>query len=285
MPRVAKDRVAPHELHGIAKVDNNLSMRERIKKRFRPSDTVQVRNVTNKEISWQWMDEEEETYGIEDDTNIKITEREDPGLWRLDGGETDVLPGACAYLFIEALYKMVCVMKIGIVLHPLDEREVRNFSFDDPERQEQFIDAVFIGKLTPTMMQQAAVSKLPNQDREIIEHLPELATEKTEYKRRHASESRLVNRTEVVEPHREISDLAGDFEFEDESPLLGRATGGLPEDRRVPATGDDDSEGSDGEPEGDEAPDPAPTPVATTPKPKPAAKPKTAKKPEPQPTN
>jgi hypothetical protein len=265
MPRVAKDQVAQHELYGMTKVDNSLSMRERIKKRFRPTDTVEVRNITNQECEWQWLDEQDETYTIEDDTNIKITEREDPGLWRLDAGETDVLPGACAYLFIEALYKMVCVMKIGIVLHPLDEREVRNFSFDDPERQEQFIDAVFQGKLTPTMMQKAAIAQLPDSGgSKIIEHLTPLATEKSEWERRQASEQRMVTPPKtVMGEHRDIADLAN--EFDDGSTLLGRATGGLPTDRQAPPQ--TENEGDDGS-QDDQGQDTTPPkkPEATTPK-------------------
>lgn len=234
MPRIRKDKVAPQDLYGVSKVDNNLSMRERIKERFRPSDTVEVKNITNQEITWQWLDEEDESYSIEDDTNIKIVEREDPSLWVLGAGETDVLPGACAYLMIEALFKLVCVMKIGIVLHPLDEREVKNFSFDDPERQEQFIDAVFVGKLTPTMMHEAAVSQLPGTGKsEITEHLAPLANERTEFDNRRPNEKRIVTPPKSVEgEHKELSDLADEFEPGEIG--LGAATGGLPADRQAP---------------------------------------------------
>lgn len=263
MPRIAKDQVAPHQLYGMTKVDNNLTMGMRIRKRFRPGDTVKVHNITSTAIQWQWLDEQDETYTIEDETNIKITNREVPGLWELGPGETDVLPGACAYLFIEALYKQVCVMKTGIVLHPLDEREIRNFSLDDPERQEQFIDAVFVGKLTPTMMQAAAISQLgPEAGPKVLEQLPALSTEDSEYQGRQASERRIVNapRAATGQPHQELSDLGSEFT----EPLGGRATGGLPADRQAP-TATDEGDKEDGGDTVANPPVPTAPPAPTTP--------------------
>lgn len=268
MPIVPKQKVAPHQLYGLTKVDTSLSMRERIKQRFRPTDTVQVRNITNQEISWQYMDEQDESYTIEDDTNIKITERDDPSLWILKPGEYDVLQGANAYLMIEALYKLVCVMKTGIILHPLDEREVRNFSFDDPERQEQFIDAVFKGKITPTQMHKAAIGQLPNAgDSPILENLPDLATEQSEFASREGRERRIVTPPKSAPgDSKELSDLANEFD-EGES-LLGVATGGPPTPPPAPE-GDDKPDDTPNEPP--EAPKPQPSTKKAK---KPAAKPK-----------
>jgi hypothetical protein len=159
-------------------------MGERIRKRFKPTDTVKVHNLTNQSIEWQWLEESDETYTIEDGSNIKIVERKDPGLWRLGPGEQDILQGSCAYIMIEALYKQMAVMKTGIVLHPLDEREIKNFGFDDPQKQEEMIDLIFRGKVTPQMMAEAAASSLGGMKPNITEHLPDLANERSEYAKR-----------------------------------------------------------------------------------------------------
>jgi hypothetical protein len=83
-----------------------------------------------------------------------------PGLWRLNAGETDILEGACAYIMAETLFKKLCVKKTGVNEHPLDEREIKNFAFDDPQAQERFIERVFKGKMSPHTMQQAAMKQL-----------------------------------------------------------------------------------------------------------------------------
>lgn len=273
MPRIPKEQVQPSDLYGMTKVDNNLSMRERIKKRFRPTDTVKVRNITNVDCKWQWFNEEDESYTIEDDTNIKITDRDEPGLWQLDAGETDVLIGACAYMMIEALYKQVCIMKIGIVINPLSENEVRNFSIDDPEKQEQFIDTVFLQKLSPSDMQQAAIAQLgEDSGKKILENLPALATEREEHERRQGAQRmmqrpRATDTKEEISQHQELNDLAE--EFEPGSSLLGTATGGLPSDRQGAISPEPEAPAAPEKPAKAETEKPA-KPAPAAPKPNPA---------------
>lgn len=237
MPRIPKSEVQPHQIQGVAKVDSNLTFRQRMRDRWRPGDTVQIHNITNQVIRWQWLDEQDEDYTIEDDTNIKIVNRDEPGLWFIEPGESDVLSGACAYMAVDAMYKMVCVMKTGIVLHPLDEREIRNFSLDDPEKQEQFLDIVFQGRVTPAMMQEAAASKLDKGSSGILENLVPLATESSEYSRRQASERHIVSRPAPVNRGTKLDDLASEFipEPTETEPMTPAATGELPEDRKAPA--------------------------------------------------
>lgn len=230
MPLVPKSQVAPHQLYGVGKIDMTLNFRERVRKLFRPGDQVKVRNITNQLLEWQWMDEQEETFTIEDDTNIKITERGDPGLWRLGPGEIDYLPGSCAYVMLDVQYKMICVMKLGVVLHPLDEREVRNFSFDDPEKQQLFLEAAFIETVNQSRMHQLAVEG-DNIKPKVLEQLMPLSTEHSEYDRRHREETARFGRPKAEDgPHQELGDLAK--EFDDGAALLGRATGGLPDSTR-----------------------------------------------------
>lgn len=155
MPKLDPAKLAPSEIYGKEQVDTTLTMGERIRKRFKPFDTVQVKNVDTIPIRWQWLPEDAESYVI-DETDVKIVDRDDPDVWELEAGETDVLQGSCAYIMIEQLYKQLCVRKVGVTLQPLDQREIKNFAFDDPASQEALIDIIFIGKVTPQMMQEAA---------------------------------------------------------------------------------------------------------------------------------
>lgn len=223
MPRIDPQTLAPSDIYGKSQVDNTLTMGERIRKRFKPTDTVKVHNPTNTEIQWQWLEESDETYTIEDGSNVKIVEREDPGLWILRPGEQDILQGSCAYIMIEALYKQISVMKSGIVLHPLDEREIKNFGFDDPQKQEEMIDIIFRGKVTPQMMAEAAASTLGGMQPQVTQVLPELADERSEYNRRisgahHQQPTSLVDQLATPPaPQTELSDLGSESPFSDSS--------------------------------------------------------------------
>lgn len=213
MPRVNPQSLAPSQIYGKQKVDNNLTFGERLRKKFRPTDTVKVRNITNHAIDWQWLDEQDESYVIEDGSNVKIVTREDPQLWSLGPGEVDILQGSCAYLMIEALYKQTCALKTGIVLHPLDEREIRNFAFDDPAKQEEFIDYCFEGKVTPQMMQEAAVATLGTDFApKVLEHLPSVTTEQDEYERRTNAQREEAKRRMPTPPASSITSLQDEFE-------------------------------------------------------------------------
>lgn len=222
MPKVDSATLRPTDIYGKAQVDNSLTMGERIRKRFKPTDTVKIHNITNMEIQWQWLEESDEKYVIEDGSNVKIVTREDPGLWRLGPGEMDILMGSCAYIMIEALYKQTSVLRTGIVLHPLDEREIKNFGFDDPQKQEEFIDMVFRGKVTPQMMQQAAMTQLGGDfTPKVTQQLAALPTEKEEYERRTSSHvpgaplAPAAPPPPAPEQHTDLSALQDEFQDKD----------------------------------------------------------------------
>jgi hypothetical protein len=160
VPRIEPEQVADEQLYGVVKQENNLTMRERMAKRWRAHDTVQVMNIDDENLVWQWLNEDDETFEMDED--IKIIYRNKPGLWKLAAGEKDVLEGGCAYIMVETLFKKMAVKKVGINEHPLDEREIRNFSFDDPDAQEVMIDRIFLGKISPHAMQAAAIKQLEN---------------------------------------------------------------------------------------------------------------------------
>lgn len=231
MPRIDPQTLKPSDIYGGEQIDNTLTMGERIRKRFKPTDTVKVHNLTNFPIQWQWLEESDESYVIQDDL-YKIVTRNDPGVWRLEAGEQDILQGSCAYLMIEALYKQMSVMKTGIILHPLDEREIKNFGFDDPQKQEEMIDLIFRGKVTPQMMAEAAANSMGDMRAQVLEHLPDLANERSEYSKRMGAQQQMQHPMNAPAPapaplvpepsaHTELGDLGSEF--------MGPATGGFPE--------------------------------------------------------
>lgn len=230
MPKIDPKTIKAYKVPGKLKVDPNLSFIERCHKKYDPTDTVQVRNITSVALEWWWLEEKDESYVIEDGSNIKIVSRKDPGFWRLDPGEVDVMPGSCAYVMMDALFKQTRALKTGVILHPLDEGEIRNFALDDPQLQDEFIRMVFEGKLTPTVMQAAAMSQLGTDNKpKILENLPAVATERSEYERRQQLHSRgtaipaslnTPPQTETA-PHQELNDLQDEFEEPFDSPADG----------------------------------------------------------------
>lgn len=238
MPRVPENVIQPSEIYGKVQVDNTKTFGERVRQRFRPTDTVKVHNITDQFVEWQWLDEQDETYTIEDGSNVKIVEREDPGIWRLGPGEFDILQGSCAYLMVEALYKQITIAKVGITLHPLDERQIKNFAFDDPVAQETIIDKIFQGKVTPNMMMDAASQSLGSFAPQIKEHLPKLANERIEYEQRTGEDATPAVSTVIPTaapvapaepaPHQELADLGTEFSDDNGESQQNATTTGLP---------------------------------------------------------
>lgn len=286
MPRVSPSELKPYQIPGKLKVDPNISFIERCHKRFEPTDTIQVRNITSEMIEWWWLEEKDESYVIEDGSNVKIVSRKDPGLYRLNPGEFDILSGSCAYIMMDALFKQTRALKTGIVLHPLDEGEIRNFALDDPQHQEEFINMVFEGRVTPQMMQRAAIDSLGTDPApRILENLTPAATEESEYQRRMGLRRQGVSvpaslsvppttrqaaaavATAVAEPpvktqelpHEELGDLQAEFEQQD--PLAKETA--IPETEPLfPA-----ADGSDPRPKKEVKPDEAKKDLKKEPKP------------------
>ena len=152
MPRISPSKVKKFDIYGNDDTDVSLSFGERIRKRFKAHENVQVQNIDDELLEWQYMPEYAEKYGLTDE-GTKYVERDDPELWSLEPGETDVMIGACAYLMIEALYKKVVIKRVGIVEHPTSPKQIKNFNFKDAIRAEQLIDQIYLGKVTPSFNQ------------------------------------------------------------------------------------------------------------------------------------
>jgi hypothetical protein len=152
MPRVQPQDVKPFDVYGKDIIDNSIIFRERLIHRFKAHETVQVKNIDDEPITWQFLPSYAETTTITDE-GTRITTREEPEYWRLDPGETDVLTGDCAYHMIEKLYKQLIVKKVGVVEHPTSSKQIRNFNFKDPINAEKYIDLIYQGKVTPSFNQ------------------------------------------------------------------------------------------------------------------------------------
>jgi len=152
MPQVKPADIKKTEIYGQSDVDLSITFRDRLINRFAAHEFVEVMNIDDEPIEWQYLPEHAETISSTDE-GTKITKRDDPELWRIEPGETDVLNGACAYLMIENLYKKLVIKKVGVVEKPQSGKEVRNFNFKDPLRAEQIIDMIYQGKVNPSFNQ------------------------------------------------------------------------------------------------------------------------------------
>ena len=152
MPQIQAKDIKQHEIYGQTDVDLSITFRDRLMNRFAAHEFVQVMNIDDEPMEWQYLPEYAEQISSTDE-GTKITKRDDPELWRIEPGETDVLNGACAYLMIENLYKKLVIKKVGVVEKPQSGKEVRNFNFKDPLRAEQIIDMIYQGKVNPSFNQ------------------------------------------------------------------------------------------------------------------------------------
>lgn len=152
MPRVNPTDVKPLDIYGQDEIDHTITIRERLLNRFKAHEHVQVMNIDDEPIEWQYVPDYAEEVTITDE-GTKVTTREDPELWRIEPGETDVLIGSCAFIMIDKLYKTLVIKKVGIVETPKSAKEIKNFNFKDPIRAENFIDLIFQGKVNPSFNQ------------------------------------------------------------------------------------------------------------------------------------
>lgn len=154
MPQIQAKDLKKFDIYGGDNniIDTSITIRERLLTRFKAYEMVQVMNIDDELLEWQFLPDHAETSELTDE-GIKITYREDPEVWAIESGETDIMTGACAFIMIENLYKKVVIKRVGIVEHPESAKQIRNFNFKDPVRAEQIIDLIFLGKVTPSFNQ------------------------------------------------------------------------------------------------------------------------------------
>lgn len=139
------------------------AFRDRLRDRYQAHQWVRVINIDNEPLSWQWFPSTGELEEFTDNGTVRVItgrqaftkkyEAKVPGneqIWMINPGESEVLLGENADLFIEALYKKLVTKSF------IDEKgdfipgqPGRNFSWTDGLKQEQYIDKIFLGVEQP----------------------------------------------------------------------------------------------------------------------------------------
>jgi hypothetical protein len=157
-------QINPRDAGSVARAipTDKKTVRERLYEKFKPSQFVRVKNIDNEAYEWQFMPSEGEEEAIEDGgATHAVYGRQGynssytgiiPGneqIWKIEAGESEVLLGENAYLFIDGLYKRV-VAKRAIQKTPnVAETQARNFNWTDGQMQESIINEILIGVERP----------------------------------------------------------------------------------------------------------------------------------------
>jgi len=104
---------------------------------------------------------EGETESFSEDGMQRQISRQDPEMWMIPAGETEVIVGESAYRALATLYKNVAakstLQRFSDPTSPLyDEKGAhvaRNFNFADAGAQDAFIKRAYLGKAVPTFSQ------------------------------------------------------------------------------------------------------------------------------------
>lgn len=124
---------------------------DRLAKRFGAEDFVRVMNIDDETFYWQALDPRNEQH-LKEGNQFMVHEnvvRDKPQMFSIPAGATMVLEGWNAMIMIEKLYKKVVAK--GEESQPLENgKRYRNFAWQNPERQNRYIDKIFLGIERPT---------------------------------------------------------------------------------------------------------------------------------------
>lgn len=141
-----------------ATVEENKPFRERLRDRYAPTDYVRVINIDNEAFEWQYFPIDGEETNFTDNGTVRVISGRQsfssnfrqriPGneqVWELGPGESEVLLGANADLFIEGLYKKLVAKQRIKELPNMEKHQARSFNWNDGLLQEQMINEIFLG--------------------------------------------------------------------------------------------------------------------------------------------
>lgn len=142
-------------------VQENKRFRDRLRDRYQPLDNVRVINLDDEPFEWEYFPHDGETEEFTDNGAVRVTtgrkafvngySQVAPGkeqMWEIQPGESEVLIGANADLFIEGLYKRL-VAKKRVSETKVSETQARSFNWNDGLLQEQMIDKIYLGVVKP----------------------------------------------------------------------------------------------------------------------------------------
>jgi len=160
MPQVAQTE---HQQRTATSITEGKLFRDRLRDRYKATDYVRVINIDNEKFDWQYFPIDGEVEGFSDNGATRVIEGRQrftsnfdgrlPGneqIWSLGAGDSEVLVGANADLFIEGLYKKLVAKKRLTDTPKISETQARSFNWNDGLLQEQMIDKLFLGIENPT---------------------------------------------------------------------------------------------------------------------------------------
>lgn len=142
------------QLYGVTVDNRPKPIGEKLSDLFQPSDFVRVINIDNEDFTWQSLNPKDETYYMEPGPQ-KTTVRGKPRLYTVSAAQSVVLEGWNAYIMIEQLYKKVSAK--AILAHKTAARDGKPtdtpLQWGDGEKQDYYINKIFIGVETPSFGQ------------------------------------------------------------------------------------------------------------------------------------
>lgn len=129
---------------------SNKLFRERLMDRFKASDWVRVINIDTEAFVWFYMPASAEDITYDNGSMpMKNVRREAPQMWKLEPGESEVVQGENAYLMVENLYKKLVAKTVVSKDPERPAHQARNFNWNDPQTQEEYIDKIYLGQESP----------------------------------------------------------------------------------------------------------------------------------------
>lgn len=163
MPQLQPGQIIPGQgeapkLYGTDKPQNNIPFQEKLMGLFKPQEFVTVKNITDEPITWQYMPADNEEEKFSEDGMQRMIMRENPEMWYIPAGGTEVLVGANAYRALDVIYKAYMatstLKKYRDPSSQLYDKEgqhlPRNFNYADSGAQDTFIEKAYLGKAIPT---------------------------------------------------------------------------------------------------------------------------------------
>lgn len=156
MQSTAGQNGAP-EIYGQGLQVDNVPFQDRVAKLFKPTEWVEIKNIDDEPLYWQYMPTDNEQIDFTEDGTQTIVTRKAPEMWVIEPGKTEPVIGASAYRALDVLYKQMSAKKVLAKFTDPAKGEFdaagghvpRNFNFSDSSAQEKILKAAFIGKANP----------------------------------------------------------------------------------------------------------------------------------------
>lgn len=146
------------ELYGVKVATNGQMFQERLMEKFGPEQYVEIKNIDDAPLIWQYMPESSERETFDQGGNQRHIYRNQPEQRYILPGESEVIVGASAYRALDVLYKTLAA-KASVREYRNPDKPTydkdgtyrqRSFNFSDTQVQDKAIDHAFLGVVAPT---------------------------------------------------------------------------------------------------------------------------------------